>query len=136
MDGITSDIFCLLRSLGVTINYTGFFYTTYAVRLVVEEPWRLRLVTKQLYPLVAENYSTTTACVERNIRTIANVAWELNPGRLQELAHHDLPHKPTVSKFISILASGFLQEDSPYSSDISELQGYEQENTQKTPGIP
>ena len=44
------EIYELLYRLGVTANYTGFFYTAYAVQLCAEHPDRLMLVTKWVYP--------------------------------------------------------------------------------------
>ena len=50
-------IYELLYRLGVTANYTGFFHTACAVSLCMEQPERLVLVTKWLYPAVAEQLS-------------------------------------------------------------------------------
>lgn len=36
----------LLHQLGADTNYTGFFQTAYALHLALEDPYRLRLVTK------------------------------------------------------------------------------------------
>ena len=49
-----TDIYDLLYRLGATANYTGFFHMAYAVWLCVEQPDRLLLVTKWLYPEVAK----------------------------------------------------------------------------------
>ena len=48
-----TDIYDLLYRLGARGNYTGFFQTAYAVYLAVQQPERLLLVTKWLYPAVA-----------------------------------------------------------------------------------
>ena len=48
-----TDIYDLLLRLGVTANYIGFFHTAFAVHLAIQEPERLLLVTKCLYPEVA-----------------------------------------------------------------------------------
>ena len=53
-----SEIYNLLYQLGITANYTGFFHTSYAVYLAAQQPDRLTLVTKWLYPDVAEQYAT------------------------------------------------------------------------------
>lgn len=70
-----TDIYDLLLRLGVTANYIGFFHTAFAVHLAIQEPERLLLVTKCLYPEVAGQYQTNWSCVERNIRMIAEIAW-------------------------------------------------------------
>ena len=46
----------LLRSLGVTSHYIGFFQAAHAALLAAREPERLTLVTKRLYPDVAASF--------------------------------------------------------------------------------
>ena len=71
-----TQIYDLLYSLGITANYSGFFYTSYAVYLAARQPERLLLVTKWLYPDVAEHYRKSWKNVERDIRTVASLAWK------------------------------------------------------------
>ena len=101
----------LLYRLGVTANYTGFFYTSYAVMLSIENMQRLLMVTKWLYPEIARHYHTTCAAVERNIRTVVAVAWAKNPDLLMQLARHQLTEKPTASQFIAFLSCSFSSAD-------------------------
>lgn len=105
-----SEIYALLYQLGLTENYTGFFHTSYAVYLAAQQPDRLLLVTKWLYPEVARQYATTWKCVERNIRTAVHIVWDTNPELLKALARHPLSQKPKASKFLSILALHFSLE--------------------------
>ena len=104
-----NELYSLLHQLGVTSNYTGFFFTAHAVSLAVQQPERLLLVTKWLYPEVAKRYGTTSGCVERNIRTVVRVAWAANRALLEALAHHPLTARPTASQFLSILAESVRQ---------------------------
>lgn len=101
----------LLYSLGVTAKYTGFFHTSYAVYLTIQQPERLLLVTKWLYPDVAKHYGTNWRNVEKSIRTAAGVAWKLRPDKLSVIARYDLDHRPNNSCFIAILAD-YLQSPS------------------------
>lgn len=103
-----TEIYDLLCSLGVTANYIGFFYITYAICLVRDEPQKLALVTKKIYPEIARKFGTSWQAVERNIRTAIDVAWNKNPQLLSGLAHHHLKSKPTASQFISIVSSSFF----------------------------
>ena len=48
----------LLRRLGLTERYVGFFYTACAVELCMDQPERLMFVTKWIYPDVAKRYQT------------------------------------------------------------------------------
>ena len=104
----TAEIYALLHELGLSANFTGFFHTMYAVYLAIQQPDRLRLVTKLLYPEVAKHYATTWKCVERNIRTAVSTVWSTNPKLLESLARHPLSRKPKASEFLSILTLYFL----------------------------
>ncbi len=93
-----------LHRLGVTANYKGCRYTAYAVALCAEQPDLLMLVTKNLYPEVARQYSTTWQAVERNIRTVIGVAWKRNPVLLGEMAGSLLWTKPCSAQFLAIVS--------------------------------
>ncbi len=105
------DIPKLLRRLGVTENYTGFCYAVCAVQLSINDPGRLRLITKLIYPDVARQYGTTSQSVERNIRTVTATAWENNPSLLIRLAGFPLERRPKNSHFLAILAGACVQND-------------------------
>lgn len=100
-----SDIYNLLYRLGVTANYTGFFHTAYAVSLCLEQPDRLLLVTKWLYPNVAKQYGTNWKAVERNIRTVSGIIWQENRPLLEQLAHRPLTEKPRNAQLLAILSN-------------------------------
>lgn len=104
-----TDIYDLLHRLGVTSNYIGFFHTAYALSLCVNQPDRLLLVTKRLYPDVARQYGTNWKAVERNIRTVCNVIWRENRLLLEQLARRSLTHKPAATQLLSILSSSLLR---------------------------
>lgn len=100
-----TDIYDLLYRLGVTANYTGFFHTAYAVSLCTEQPDKLLLVTKWLYPEVAKQYRTNWKAVERNIRTVSDIIWRENRPFLEQLARRPLEQKPRSAQLLAILAS-------------------------------
>ncbi len=104
-DYLPPEICNLLYDLGLTPNYTGFFHTAYAAYLALQSPQRLRLVTKWLYPEVAEHYQTTPSAVERNIRLAVSHIWDRNPKLLCSISSVPLISKPSSSKFIAILYS-------------------------------
>lgn len=101
-------IYSLLASLGITANYVGFFYAAHALELAVSDMENLLLVTKRIYPEIAKYHHTSAKNVERNIRTVINVAWDSNPGLLEELAKRPLPAKPTATEFLAILSAALL----------------------------
>ena len=100
----------VLCQLGITANYTGFFHASYSVLLAMDNPQRLLLVTKWLYPEVAKRYHTTAGAVERNIRTVVLRAWQMNREMLEQMAGCSLAAKPTAAQFISILST-YLQTE-------------------------
>lgn len=106
----TKPIHELLLQLGITPNYTGFFFTVYAVQLCMERPQRLLMVTKWVYPDVAKHFNTNSGSVERNIRTVIDVAQRNNPQFLSTLARRPLTKKPCVSEFLGILSSSLMLE--------------------------
>lgn len=110
----------ILYCLGITANYTGFFQTACAVELAVQQPERLLLVTKWLYPEVASRYQTTWYAVERNIRTTADLAWRYNRLRLEQMARCDLPRRPNTARFLAILAAGAAQKSADRPPSVAE----------------
>lgn len=106
-DDFRQEIMQLLRCLGVTENYKGFFPTVYAVQLAIDDPSRLQLITKLIYPTAGRYYGATWKTVERNMRTVVSVAWRYNEWLLSELAGFHLPDKPTNARFLAIMASVF-----------------------------
>lgn len=103
-----TEISALLSRLGVTANYTGFFYAVFAVQLCAERPERLALVTKLVYPDVARRYQTNWKAVERNIRTVGRIAWARGRPLLEQLAGRALAGKPGTAQLLAILTYSLL----------------------------
>lgn len=95
----------LLYRLGLTENYTGFFYIMDAICLALEEPERLCFVTKLIYPDVAKKHRTTTAAVERGIRLGVSRIWEEAPDAVRQLSSAQLNEKPTNARFLALLTA-------------------------------
>ena len=94
----------LLLFLGLTDKYVGFYYTADAVRLVMERPERIFLITKNVYMETAETYGTTWNAVERGIRCTITKLWEADPEYFQKKLKLPLYEKPTPAKFIAVLS--------------------------------
>lgn len=103
-----NDIFIFLLRLGIPPNSCGFLQTAYAISLSIEEPDRLQLITKCLYPDVARHFHTSAACVEHNIRTAIDAAWKHNPNLLWQISYGFLSSRPTTSEFLSVAVLYFL----------------------------
>lgn len=107
----TTAIYELLYRLGITAAHRGFFPTAYAVYLACQQPERLMLVTKWLYPEVAQHYETGCGAVEQNIRAAAGKAWESSRPLLERLARTDLPQRPSAAQFLAILVAWLKPKD-------------------------
>lgn len=106
--------YTLLRRLGVTENYKGFWYAAYAAALTAIDPDCLLLVTKRLYPDVARRFRTTWKAVERDLRTVAYIAWTKNRDYLVCLSQGPLEQKPQCAQFLAILSRSLHPVQLPY----------------------
>lgn len=94
----------VIRKLGATSKYKGYYYIAEAVALAMEIPDRPVKVTKDVYPYLATKYKSTPMNVEHDIRTLINVCWISNKEGMDEIAGYTMNYKPTNSEFIDMLA--------------------------------
>lgn len=97
-------IFGIIRRLGVTSNYKGYFFVADAIQLAMQNQGRPLQITKDIYPVLAKKHNTNPLSIEHNIRTVVNVCWETNRKELAEIAGFPLSYKPTNSEFIDMVA--------------------------------
>ena len=93
-----------------------FFQTAFAVHLCIEQPERMLLVTKRVYPDVAKQYKTNWKAVERNIRTVSWIVWEQNRSYLEKLAGRELKTSDMDATRAAIL---FETRVAPYSECLA-----------------
>ena len=105
------QVYNLIRRLGVTSKYKGYYYVAEAVRLSMEAPDQPMKITKDIYPKLASKYKSTPINVEHDIRTIINVCWITNKEGVERIAGYKLSYKPTNSEFIDMLAFYLTQAD-------------------------
>lgn len=107
-DEIMSDSSAILKRLGMGMNSKGYAFLRDGLMLYIQEPSCLDDLSERMYPLIAEKYSTTAACVERNMRTALEKAW----GRgdmdfAEQLFGYSIDEekgKPTNMAFIATVA--------------------------------
>ena len=97
-------IYGIIRKLGVTSKYKGYFFVADAIQLAMNSQGKPIFITKDIYPYLARKYKTTTMNIEHNIRTVINVCWETNRKGMDEIAGYPLNYKPTNSEFIDMVA--------------------------------
>lgn len=97
-------VYGLIRRLGITSKYKGYYYVAEAVRLSMEAPDQPMKITKDIYPKLAKKYKSTPVNIEHDIRTIIQVCWISNKKGIDRIAGYTLNYKPTNSEFIDMLA--------------------------------
>lgn len=111
MDNRLSVIQKALWDFNIPPTYLGSHYLAYAELLVLEDPNRLTMATKWLYPEVASHYHTSWKSVERNIRTVISICWERDSGlQLEQATGAALHVRPSPTGFIQFLARYFLSQ--------------------------
>ncbi|MBR4720788.1 MAG: sporulation transcription factor Spo0A [Clostridia bacterium] len=97
-----------IHELGVPAHIKGYQYVRTAIMMVVENMELLNYITKQLYPVIAKKYSTTSSRVERAIRHSIEVAWSRGrPETMNKIFGYTIDTgkgKPTNSEFIAMVA--------------------------------
>lgn len=99
----------VLLDIGVPDAIMGHRYVKYAIECAIVNPELVEMMTKGLYPTVAERFGTTASRAERAIRHGIEVAW--NRGDIEVLAKYfgntvsmD-KGKPTNGEFIARIAN-------------------------------
>ena len=101
----SSSVYGLLSSLGITSNYIGYFQTAQAVELCAAAPEKLTQITKLVYSEVGKRYRSDWTAVERNIRTVAKLAYRRKPEILEKLMGFTLAEQPKSAEFIAALTA-------------------------------
>ncbi len=98
----------ILHQIGVPAHIKGYHYLRESIIMSVETPEIINAVTKQLYPSVAQRFSTTSSRVERAIRHAIEVAWDRGDMEILNsyfgYTIHNSRGKPTNSEFIAMIS--------------------------------
>ena len=105
------EVYKIIRQMGVTSKYKGYYFVAEAVKLSIEMEGRPIRITKDIYPLLARKFKTTSVNIEHNIRTVVNVCWAANKEIMDIIAGYHLNYKPTNSEFIDMLAYYLIQNE-------------------------
>lgn len=109
LDRYMDEIQEILRELGIGMTYRGYQRTAIAIALALEDESRLTAVTKEIYARTGTQTDCQWTAVERNIRTVIQRAWKVNPQRLTQMAGYPLTAPPTASEFIEIITNHILR---------------------------
>lgn len=104
---VFENITQIMHEIGIPANLKGYYYIREAVCIVVEDMEKIKFVTKELYPYIAENHDTESSRVERAIRHAIEVSWlRGNIDVLNEIFGYTVStqERPTNAEFIGMLA--------------------------------
>ena len=105
------EVYGIIRKLGLTSKYKGYYYLAEAVNMVMEQKEEQMRITKDIYPGLSKKFKSTPSNIERDIRTVINTCWETNKDGLDKIAGYPLKFKPTNSEFIDMIAYYLTEED-------------------------
>lgn len=115
----------IIRRLGIPAHVKGYQYLRTAIVNTVDDVSLMDSITKQLYPEVAKQHSTTSTRVERAIRHAIEIAWTRgNSEELNELFGYSVntaDRKPTNSEFIALVSDRLRLDRSIYGSSGASL---------------
>lgn len=98
----------ILHQIGVPAHIKGYHYLRDSIVMSINKPEIINSVTKQLYPAVADVYTTTASRVERAIRHAIEVAWDRGDVDILNsyfgYTIHNGRGKPTNSEFIAMIS--------------------------------
>lgn len=108
VENIEIEVSTLLHNLGIPSHVRGYQYIREGVLLIYESSKIVTLVTKEIYPKIANKYETTSSRVERAIRHAIEISWVRGDLKLMERIFGNSidfeRSKPTNSEFLTTLA--------------------------------
>ena len=104
----------ILIKVGIVPNVKGYRYLRDAVLIAMDNMDVMNSITKGLYPMVAENFDTSSSRVERAIRHAIEIA--TNSGKREHINAlfgmkiYAKNERPTNSEFIALLADRLIMD--------------------------
>ena len=111
---IESEVSVLLHDLGIPTHVRGYQYIREGVMLLYASDGISSLVTKEIYPRIANKYQTTSSRVERAIRHAIEISWSRGDIKLMEdLFGNSIDFdrsRPTNAEFLTTIADRFRMD--------------------------
>lgn len=99
------EIYNLLKEIGIEMKHVGYRYIQTAILICIKDPNKLKRVTIELYPTIAEMFQTTPSKVESGIRRTIDKMYDVgNYEKLNRIFGNKIsPNKgkPSNSEFIA-----------------------------------
>ena len=101
----------LIRKARFSKRYRGYQYLLQCIELVIEDDSRLCALSKQVYQPIARKYQVSHRCIERDIRTARDYAFQRGGKEfLEKISGGKFLVTPSVVELIEILAV-YLKEE-------------------------
>ncbi len=118
VDPLLMEIHDALYKLGVKAKIQGFFETSCAIFLVMQQSDRSWFSIMELYQKICILYRVPFDAIDPRIRRVIQIAWKRNPELLSRFAGRRLERRPTPRQFIEII-SRFLASRSEASASAA-----------------
>lgn len=107
-ESVEVEVSTILHNLGIPSHIRGYQYIREGILLIYESNKIVTLVTKEVYPEIADKYNTTSSRVERAIRHAIEISCVRGDLKLMEkLFGNSIDFekaKPTNSEFLTTIA--------------------------------
>ena len=101
----------LIKVLGIMPKVKGYYYINDAVEIIKERGEEPLLITKDIYPEVAQKYGTSPECVERAIRTSINHAWSNNKEVIDQIVGYPMRFRPSNKEFLFMVSDYIIESE-------------------------
>ena len=109
---LVKRISTILITVGIPPHIKGYNFLREAVKMAIQKPDIINSVTRELYPSIAQEHTTTPSKVERAIRHAIEVGWAR--GRIENINNifgikvYGQNDRPTNGEFIALLADKLM----------------------------
>lgn len=110
MNSIIKNTETTLHKFGITRRYKGYRSVISAMRLLAEDESRITAVTKEIYMEIAALEHQNWKAVERNLRTVVQLAFNREPHLMNRIMGCELTEAPCTCDFLALLFEYSAQE--------------------------
>ena len=82
--GLENNVGRILLGFGIRANLKGYKYLKAAILMTVMNPNVTNTMTKELYPMLAQRYHTTSTIVEKDMRHAIGLGWSSSHSKYKE----------------------------------------------------
>ena len=111
-DGIVSSNYYIKESmseLGITKQYTAYYFLVDILDILINESRIVRSFYKEVYPIVAKKYHKNDCSIERDIRNMIKVTWDIRlKNKLSQFWNKE--RRPSCCEFIYLVKNYLIMQ--------------------------